>query len=105
MKHINIYIWILIAALVSIIQSGCTDLLDQKPQGEWVEGDEGSGGSYQSDVFTLYARVRGYHISSGTTALAIHSFRSEDAEKEVPPPMVLPTVRCSMILNISPPTD
>ncbi len=60
---------------------GCSDLLDQKPQGEWVQGDEGSGGSYQSDVFTLYAKIRGFSVTSGITALAIHCFRSEDAEK------------------------
>ncbi|WP_329905084.1 RagB/SusD family nutrient uptake outer membrane protein [Porphyromonas pogonae] len=61
--------------------SGCSDLLDQHPQGEWVQGDEGKGGSFQSDVFTLYAKIRGFNVTSGTPALAIHSFRSEDAEK------------------------
>ncbi len=81
MKPIKIFLWILLAATFSLTLTGCSDLLDQKPQGEWVEGDEGSGGSFQSDIFTLYARLRGFHISSGTTALAIHSFRSEDAEK------------------------
>ncbi|MDD2326857.1 MAG: RagB/SusD family nutrient uptake outer membrane protein, partial [bacterium] len=81
MKLNNIYLWIIFAALLSPALTGCADLLDQKPQGEWVEGDEGSGGSFQSDVFTLYARIRGFHVTSGTTALAIHSFRSEDAEK------------------------
>jgi hypothetical protein len=81
MKHNRIYLWILIAVLATVTQSGCSDLLDQKPQGEWVEGDEGSGGSFQSDVFTLYAKIRGFHVTSGTTALAIHAFRSEDAEK------------------------
>ncbi len=43
----KLYTWIIIGALVSITQIGCTDLLDQKPQGEWVEGDEGRGGSFQ----------------------------------------------------------
>ena len=79
MKNKIIYIGLIFAATLLSLGS-CTDLLDQKPQGEWVEGD-GSGGSFQSDVFTLYARIRGYHITSGTTALAIHNFRSEDAEK------------------------
>lgn len=78
MKNKIIYIGIIVATLIFFV--GCTDLLDQKPQGEWVEGD-GSGGSFQSDVFTLYARIRGFHVTSGTTALAIHNFRSEDAEK------------------------
>lgn len=81
MKLNKIYLWIIIAAMSSLIFTGCSDLLDQRPQGEWVEGDEGSGGSFQSDIFTLYAKLRGFHVTSGTTALAIHSFRSEDAEK------------------------
>lgn len=81
MKMNKIYFWLLFAAMFSLTPVGCSDLLDQKPQGEWVEGDEGSGGSFQSDIFTLYAKLRGYHVTSGTTALAIHSFRSEDAEK------------------------
>ena len=71
---------ILLSALFSLT-IGCSDLLDQQPQGEWVQGDEGSSGSFQSDVFTLYAKMRGFHVTSGTTALAIHCFRSEDAEK------------------------
>ncbi len=79
MKNKILYIGLIIAAAMLSL-GGCTDLLDQRPQGEWVEGD-GSGGSFQSDVFTLYARARGFHITSGTTALAIHNFRSEDAEK------------------------
>ena len=55
---------------------------DQEPQGEWVDGDQnGVSGAYEADVFTLYAKLRGFSITSGNTALAIHSFRSEDAEK------------------------
>lgn len=72
--------FILLSTVLSLT-IGCTDLLDQHPQGEWVRGDEGSGGSFQSDVFTLYAKIRGFGVTSGTTALAIHCFRSEDAEK------------------------
>ncbi len=75
----NIAITLLFGLLSLTI--GCSDLLDQQPQGEWVQGDEGSGGSFQSDVFTLYAKIRGFTVTSGTTALAIHCFRSEDAEK------------------------
>lgn len=72
--------YILLFAVLSLTV-GCTDLLDQKPQGEWVQGDEGGSGSFQSDVFTLYAKMRSFHVTSGTTALAIHCFRSEDSEK------------------------
>ncbi len=72
-----------ILAFISIFAFGisCTDLLDQEPLGEWVQGEEGSGGSFQSDVFTLYAQARGYNVTSGIPPLAIHNFRSEDAEK------------------------
>src|SRR5690554_410848 len=73
--------WAIFTFLFALVFVGCTDLLDQQPQGEWVEGDESGGGSFQSDIFTLYAQLRGFHITSGTTALAIHNFRSEDAEK------------------------
>ena len=58
----------------------CSDLLDQEPQGQWTT-DDSSGGSLQTDVFTLYAKVRGFNVSSGTPALAIHNFRCEDIEK------------------------
>lgn len=81
MKKNILYFLILSAIVYTISLTGCSDLLDQEPQGEWVSGDEGSGGSFQSDIFTLYAKIRGYHVTSGTTALAIHCFRSEDAEK------------------------
>lgn len=78
--------WIKYITIVSLISLfsfaiSCTDLLDQEPQGGWVEGDLVGGGSYQSDVFTLYAKLRGFNVSSGTPALAIHNFRSEDASK------------------------
>jgi len=78
-KKYNIFGILLMVTFLGVL-GGCSDLLDQRPQGEWVDGD-GSGGSFQSDIFTLYARMRGFHVTSGTTALAIHSFRSEDAEK------------------------
>lgn len=76
-KHLIVFLLLSVLTLTT----SCSDLLDQQPQGEWVQGDEGSGGSFQSDVFTLYAKIRGFHVTSGTTALAIHCFRSEDAEK------------------------
>ncbi len=81
MKNKNIIRWISSIAIFTLLLTACSDLLDQQPQGEWVAGDEGQGGSFQSDIFSLYAKLRGYHVTSGTTALAIHCFRSEDAEK------------------------
>ncbi len=55
---------------------------DQEPQGEWKDGDQNSiSGSIEAKIFTMYAKIRGFNITSGNVALAIHSFRSEDAEK------------------------
>lgn len=65
--------------LFASVLTGCGDLLDQEPQGQWTKDDD-KGGSYQTDVFTLYAKIRGFNITSGTPALAIHNIRSEDAE-------------------------
>lgn len=65
--------------LFVLAQTSCSDFLDQEPQGEWVKGDY--DGNFQSDVFTLYSQARGFDITSGTPALAIHNFRSEDVEK------------------------
>ncbi len=73
-------LWIFIISAMICFQTGCDSYFDQQPQGEWVEG-ENPGGSFESDVFTLYALVRGYSVSSGIPAFAIHSFRSEDADK------------------------
>ncbi|MDR1719848.1 MAG: RagB/SusD family nutrient uptake outer membrane protein [Dysgonamonadaceae bacterium] len=64
----------------TILTTSCADLLDQEPQGEWT-ADDNKGGSFASDVFTLYAKGRGFHVTSGNTALAIHNFRCEDIEK------------------------
>lgn len=60
--------------------SGCSDFLDQAPQGTATE-DDLTGGTYESEVFGMYADLRGYHLTTGNTAMAIHFFRSEDAEK------------------------
>ena len=71
---------IAVACALSFTQIGCSDLLDQAPQGELIDTDL-AGGTYESEIFSMYAAMRDYALTSGTTALAIHSFRSEDAEK------------------------
>ncbi len=83
MKKIRKFIrYIIVGALFIGLTVACSDMLDQEPQGQWVDGDQDNvSGSFESDVFTLYSKLRGYHITAGTTALAIHCFRSEDAEK------------------------
>lgn len=78
-KYIQKAIGLSIIALF-LMTTSCSDFLDQEPQGQWTAGDD-KGGSLETDVFTLYAKIRGFSITSGNTALAIHNFRSEDAEK------------------------
>ncbi len=80
-------------------QMSCSDLLDQKPQGVLTE-DDLTGGTYETQVFNMYAKLRGFHLTSGNTALAIHGMRSEDAEKEVHCLTELLQARCSMTLNM-----
>ena len=62
-----------------LLPVACEDLLDQKPQGEWIAEDN-RGGSFATEVFSMYAKARGFHITTGNTALAIHNFRCEDIE-------------------------
>lgn len=66
--------------LLALTFAGCSDLLDQEPQGKWTEGDN-PGGSFQTDVFSLYARMKGWGVTAGIPAFAVHSIRSEDVEK------------------------
>ena len=75
----NVFIKITIILLL-VLPMSCAKFLDQEPQGEWVYGDQKSG-SYEAGVFTIYGKLRGFNITTGTPALAIHCFRSEDAEK------------------------
>lgn len=72
---------ILAAGAMAFTLAGCSDLFDQRPQGKLSDGDPIPGGGYESQVFPMYADIRGYHITTGTTAFDIHCFRSEDAEK------------------------
>lgn len=74
-------------------------MFDRKPLGQQTE-DDLTGGTYETQVFNMYAKLRGFHLTSGNTALAIHGMRSEDAKKEVHCPMELLPARCSMTLNI-----
>ena len=63
-----------------LLPVACEDLLDQKPQGQWIAEDN-KGGSFATEVFSMYAKVRGFHVTTGNTALAIHNVRCEDIEK------------------------
>ncbi len=65
---------------VSFALTSCEDMFDRKPLGQQTE-DDLTGGTYETQVFNMYAKLRGFHLTSGNTALAIHGMRSEDAEK------------------------
>lgn len=58
-----------VMGLLALTQIGCSDLLDQEPQGKWVDGDN-PGGSFQTDVFSLYARMKGWGVTGGIPAFA-----------------------------------
>ena len=51
-------------------------MFDRKPLGQQTE-DDLTGGTYETQVFNMYAKLRGFHLTSGNTALAIHGMRSE----------------------------
>lgn len=72
--------YIFAACSLGFSQTGCSDLLTQLPQGELIQ-ENLPAGTYESQVFAMYAALRGYHLSTGNTAMCIHFFRSEDAEK------------------------
>lgn len=96
MKKIFYYV---MALALGCSQMSCSDLLDQKPQGVLTE-DDLTGGTYETQIFNMYALLRGYHIVSGNTALAIHGMRSEDAEKGSTLSDGSATEKCLMILNM-----
>lgn len=77
MKKIFYYI---MALALGCSQISCSDMLDREPQGSLTE-DDLTGGTYETQVFNMYALLRGFALTTGNGALAIHSMRSEDAEK------------------------
>jgi len=62
-----------------LVLSGCSDFLDREPLGRYVEKDIPAG-SFDSQVFGVYAKMRAFGVSS-MPYLAIHNFRSDDADK------------------------
>lgn len=81
MKRIfNKYIYALLVALITISFVACDDFLDRSPQGNPTSDDDVSGG-VEAKIFGVYSKMRGYDITAGIPAFAIHMFRSEDSEK------------------------
>ena len=74
----NLKLWII--AVAAVASAACSDLLDQRPQGQWTI-DDIEGGAYFSQVMALYTKARHYNITSGIPAFAVHYYRSEDSRK------------------------
>ena len=70
--------WVI--AVAAVASAACSDLLDQRPQGQWTI-DDIEGGAYFSQVMALYAKARHYNITAGIPAFAILYYRSEDSRK------------------------
>ncbi|MDR3350441.1 MAG: RagB/SusD family nutrient uptake outer membrane protein [Prevotellaceae bacterium] len=79
-KYIQKTIGICAMSLLIVMLAACDDLLNQEPQGEWTANDN-RGGSFATEVFSMYSKVRGFNVTTGNGALAIHNFRCEDIEK------------------------
>lgn len=73
-------LYFILFALLVFVQVSCEDMFDRSPLGQQTEEDL-TGGTYETQVFNMYALMRGFHLTTGNTALAIHGMRSEDAEK------------------------
>lgn len=80
MKKTIITIKIAAIAISVALMASCSDLLDQRPQGEWTE-DDIEGSAYFSQVMGLYSTARSYNITAGIPAFAFHYYRSEDSRK------------------------
>ena len=68
----------IIFAGLSLI-TACSDFLEREPLGRLTQDDLTSG-SYESQVFGLYAAMRNEGMC-GAQFLAVHSIRSDDADK------------------------
>ncbi len=66
--------------LLSAAAPSCSDLLDQRPQGQWTM-DDIEGGAYTSEVMAIYSDIRSYNITAGIPAFLVHMVRSEDSNK------------------------
>ena len=65
MKKIFYYIAFVLTALS---QSSCEDMFDRKPLGQQTE-DDLTGGTYETQVFNMYAQLRSFHLTTGNLSL------------------------------------
>lgn len=72
--------WVLPAIALSIGFAGCKkNFLDREPLGQYTQDDLG-GSSLEAQVFGMYAGLRAEGVS-GVKFIAVHSIRSDDADK------------------------
>ena len=74
------YILSICIATTALFFSSCSDFLDRSPQGQFTE-DDNPNALVNGKIYNVYTMMRNYNITAGPPAFAIHSFRSEDAEK------------------------
>jgi hypothetical protein len=74
------YIFSTFIAATTLLLSSCSDFLDRSPQGQFTE-DDNPNALVNGKIYNVYTMMRSFDVTSGTPAFAIHSFRSEDAEK------------------------
>lgn len=79
MKKIHIIFAASLFLFLGVFATSCSDLLDQKPQGDWTSEDQ--KGSFESLVFTIYGQARGYNITGGLPPLIVQNIRCEDVDK------------------------
>lgn len=76
-KYFRSLFLVLLTGMLTL--TACEDFLDRKPLGRYIE-DDIPGGSFDSRIFGVYARMRVFEVSA-MPLLAIHNFRSDDADK------------------------
>ena len=74
------YILAVIVGATALTISSCSDFLDRSPQGQFTE-DDNPNALVNGKIYNVYTMMRNYNITAGVPAFAIHSLRSEDAEK------------------------
>ena len=74
------YIFSTFIAATTLHLSSSSDFLDRSPQGQFTE-DDNPNALVNGKIYNVYTMMRSFDVTSGTPAFAIHSFRSEDAEK------------------------
>ncbi len=78
--RINGMMFLLATILAVGTLAGCKkDFLDRKPQGQYTT-DDLTGGTFESQVFGMYAGLRSWG-TSGLPLAAVHTMRSDDAIK------------------------